>query len=87
MNLLEELFSYERFEMDWRRLLMQGALIVLTLAMASTLGGLISIIIGVLNLHGFLPAMAGLFPYALTPKLQSVAGLALWVRMQQDEIK
>ncbi|HEY8036573.1 MAG TPA: hypothetical protein VIF37_13425 [Methylobacter sp.] len=40
MNLLEKLFSYERFEMDWRRLLVQGALIVLTgaiLAMASTL--------------------------------------------------
>lgn len=40
MNLLEKLFSYERFEMDWRRLLMQGALIVLTgvtLAMASAL--------------------------------------------------
>lgn len=40
MNLLEKLFSYERFEMDWRRLLMQGALIVLTgvtLAVASAL--------------------------------------------------
>lgn len=40
MNLLEKLFSYERFEMDWRRLLVQGALIVLTgviLAIASTL--------------------------------------------------
>ncbi len=40
MNLLEKLFSYERFEMDWRRLLVQGALIVLTgatLAMASAL--------------------------------------------------
>lgn len=39
MNLLEKLFSYERFEMDWRRLLVQGALIVLTgviLALAST---------------------------------------------------
>lgn len=40
MNLLEKLFSYERFEMDWRRLLAQGALIMLTgttLAMASAL--------------------------------------------------
>lgn len=40
MNLLEKLFSYERFEMDWRRLLVQGTLIVLTgatLAMASAL--------------------------------------------------
>ncbi len=40
MNLLEKLFSYERFEMDWRRLLVQGALIVLTgvtLALASAL--------------------------------------------------
>lgn len=40
MNLLEKLFSYERFEMDWRRLLVQGALIILTgatLAMASVL--------------------------------------------------
>jgi len=40
MNLLEKLFSYERFEMDWRRLLAQGALIVMTgatLAMASAL--------------------------------------------------
>lgn len=40
MNLLEKLFSYERFEMDWRRLLVQGALIILTgttLAMASAL--------------------------------------------------
>ncbi|MDO9269890.1 MAG: hypothetical protein Q7T96_12365 [Methylobacter sp.] len=40
MNLLEKLFSYERFEMDWRRLLVQGALIILTgatLAIASAL--------------------------------------------------
>lgn len=40
MNLLEKLFSYERFEMDWWRLRVQGALIVLTgatLAMASAL--------------------------------------------------
>lgn len=40
MNLLEKLFSYDRFEMDWRRLLVQGALIVLMgsiLAIASTL--------------------------------------------------
>jgi uncharacterized membrane protein HdeD (DUF308 family) len=39
MNLLEN-FSYNRFEMDWRRLLVQGVLIVLTgatLAMASAL--------------------------------------------------
>ncbi len=40
MNLFAKLFSYERFEMDWRRLLVQGALIVLVgsiLAMASAL--------------------------------------------------
>jgi uncharacterized membrane protein HdeD (DUF308 family) len=40
MNLIEKIFSYDRFEMDWRRLLVQGALIVLTgatLAMASAL--------------------------------------------------
>jgi uncharacterized membrane protein HdeD (DUF308 family) len=40
MNLLEKFLVYERFEMDWRRLLIEGALIVLTgtiLAMASAL--------------------------------------------------
>lgn len=40
MKLLEKFFSYERFEMDWRRLLVQGGLILLTgatLAMASAL--------------------------------------------------
>lgn len=40
MNLLEKFLIYERFEMDWRRLLVEGALIVLTgatLAMASAL--------------------------------------------------
>ncbi len=40
MNLLEKFLTYERFEMDWRRLLVQGALIALTgatLAMASAL--------------------------------------------------
>jgi uncharacterized membrane protein HdeD (DUF308 family) len=40
MNLIEKIFSYDRFEMDWRRLLLQGVLIVLTgatLAMASAL--------------------------------------------------
>jgi uncharacterized membrane protein HdeD (DUF308 family) len=40
MNLLEKFLRYERFEMDWRRLLVEGALIVLTgstLAMASAL--------------------------------------------------
>lgn len=40
MNLIEKFFSYDRFEMDWRRLLVQGALIILTgatLAMASVL--------------------------------------------------
>jgi uncharacterized membrane protein HdeD (DUF308 family) len=38
MNIFEKILSYERFDMDWRRLLAQGALIVLTgvtLAMAS----------------------------------------------------
>ncbi|TRW90785.1 hypothetical protein [Candidatus Methylobacter oryzae] len=38
MNLLEKFLTYERFEMDWRRLLVQGILIALTgatLAMAS----------------------------------------------------
>jgi uncharacterized membrane protein HdeD (DUF308 family) len=37
---LQNFFSYERFEMDWRRLLVQGGLILLTgatLAMASAL--------------------------------------------------
>jgi len=29
MNLFEKLFSYERFEMDWRRLLVQSTLIVI----------------------------------------------------------
>ncbi len=29
MNLFEKQFSYERFEMDWRRLLVQGAFIVI----------------------------------------------------------
>ncbi len=40
MNPLKNFFSYERFEMDWRRLLAQGALILMTgvmLAMASAL--------------------------------------------------
>ncbi len=40
MSLLKKLSSYERFEMDWRRIILQGALIVLTgitLAMASVL--------------------------------------------------
>lgn len=40
MNLLERIFSYERYEMDWLRLLVQGALIVMTgatLALASVL--------------------------------------------------
>jgi uncharacterized membrane protein HdeD (DUF308 family) len=40
MNAFKKFFSYERFETDWRRLLVQGALIVLTgatLAMASAL--------------------------------------------------
>ncbi len=30
MNLFEKFFSYERYEMDWRRLLVQGALILMT---------------------------------------------------------
>lgn len=40
MNLFEKLLTYKRFEMDQRRLLIQGALIMLsgaTLAMPSTL--------------------------------------------------
>jgi uncharacterized membrane protein HdeD (DUF308 family) len=40
MNLLEKIFPYERFDMDWRRLLIQGAVILLMgvmLAMASAL--------------------------------------------------
>jgi len=40
MNLLEKFFSYDRFEMDWRRLLMQGAIVLctgITLALASVL--------------------------------------------------
>jgi uncharacterized membrane protein HdeD (DUF308 family) len=40
VNVFKKFFSYERFESDWRRLLVQGALIVLTgatLAMASAL--------------------------------------------------
>lgn len=40
MTLLEKIFSYDRYEMDWLRLLVQGALIIMTgatLAMASAL--------------------------------------------------